>query len=950
MTASYNNNYIFMFAFYKGKISFCFLFIALIFSVKFNAQEIPPIRIFTPQDYGAEDQNWSITQADNNFIYIANNKGLLEYNGASWELYHSPNEGILRSVKVVGDRIYTGGYMDFGYWTKNKYNELIYKSLTKNQNFSIIEDEDFWDITEIEGYVLFQSLERIYIYNIANEKFEIIDSELRINKANELNKSIYFQKLGEGVMEIINGSGNLIIQSELIKDIELVNIYEFEKSLLLQTIGNGFYKFENNILTKWDIEADELLSRVSVYSSTRLKDGSFILGTISNGLIQLDSKGKVILEIDQSNGLSNNTVLSIKEDNDGNVWLGLDNGINVMNLTSPYRVYNDEQGVLGTVYSAAKGDDNLYLGTNHGLFYKAINSKQKYKFIENTQGQVWYLKYIKGSLFCGHDRGTFVINDTIAKQISTELGTWNINEIKGNANLLLQGNYKGLNILEKEDNQWRVRNKIEGFDISSRYLEFFDSNKILVSHEHKGVYKIELDSTFYKVNSVEKLNIEKGIKSSIVKYNGTVFYGFKNGVFRFDSSSESFKKDSVLSALFSEDKYISGKLINDEVQNKLWGFTKNEIIYVEPGKLTNDLQGNVIEIPHNIRKTKSGFENVLHIEKDTYLIGDTEGYLVLHINKLKKDAKKLYLNSASYTSLQNEFVSFDTSQPIELENKNNIIRFRYSTPSFDELSRSKYQYRLLGIYDYWSEWSDNGEILFENLPHGDYTFEARAITGGILSNNVLSYEFTIEKPWYLKPLAIISYFFVALLFIYVLYYFNRKHYKKEQQKLIKKKERQLKLEQLENQRQLIQFKNKNLRQDIENKNRELGMATMNLVKRNELLGNIKSELSKSKSLNEVGKVVKLINSSINDTNDWELFEEAFNNVDKDFMKKIKTLHPSITPNDLRLCAYLRLNLSSKEIAPLLNISHKSVEVKRYRLRKKMELDHEQSLSNYIIEL
>ena len=148
----------------------------------------------------------------------------------------------------------------------------------------------------------------------------------------------------------------------------------------------------------------------------------------------------------------------------------------------------------------------------------------------------------------------------------------------------------------------------------------------------------------------------------------------------------------------------------------------------------------------------------------------------------------------------------------------------------------------------------------------------------------------------------------------------------------------------------MEFKNENLQLDIENKNRELGMATMNLVKRNELLNNIKDELSKSKSLDEFKGVIKLINSSLNNTSDWKLFEEAFNNVDKDFMKKVKTLHQSITPNDLRLCAYLRLNLSSKEIAPLLNISHKSVEVKRYRLRKKMGLNHDESLSNYIIEL
>ena len=935
--------------YYKKIFKLCFLFITLLFSAKYHAQEIPPIKIFTPKDYDAEDQNWSISQAENNFIYIANNKGLLEYDGASWKLYNSLNDGILRSVKVVGDRIYSGGYMDFGYWIKNKHNELIYKSLVENQSFSIQEDEDFWEIVEIDGYVLFKSFERIYIYNTTNESFEIIDSELRINRIYKINESIYFQKLGKGIFEIINGKSQMVVQSELIRNVELINIYDYDKGLLLQTKENGFYKFENGIVSKWDIEADQILSTVSVYSSIRLLDGSFILGTISNGIIQLTSSGKVVQRIDQSHGLSNNTILSIKEDNDGNVWLGLDNGVNVMNIKSPYKVYKDEQGVLGTVYTSQKVGNNLYLGTNQGLFYKTFNSNEKFKFIQGTQGQVWCLKYIKGNLFCGHDRGTFIINNNVAEQISTEIGTWNLKEITDKPNLLLQGNYKGLNVLEKIDDKWKFRNKVRGFDISSRYFEFLDSNKILVSHEHKGVYKINIDSTYQVINSIDRINIEKGIKSSIVKYNDSILYSFKDGVFRFNPASELFVKDSVLSSLFSNEKYISGKLIND-AQNNLWGFTKNEIIYVKPGKLSDEPQSNIIEIPNTIRKTKSGFENVLLIEKDTYLIGNTEGYIAVNTNGLKRNTNQLYLNSASYTSLQNEFVSFDTSESIELENKYNTIQFTYSVPNFDDLARSNYQYRLLGIYDDWSEWSSSSKVIFENLPFGDYQFEARAKTSGITSENTISYKFTIEKPWYLKPLAIIVYVAIFLALLYLLNRIETRRYKKQQKKLIKEKERELELEQLESQRQIMEFKNRNLHQDIENKNRELGMATMNLVKRNELLNNIKDELSRTKSLNEIKRVIKLINSSLNDSSDWKLFEEAFNNVDKDFMKKIKSIHPSITPNDLRLCAYLRLNLSSKEIAPLLNISHKSVEVKRYRLRKKIGLDHQESLSNYIIEL
>ncbi|HNX78751.1 MAG TPA: LuxR C-terminal-related transcriptional regulator, partial [Prolixibacteraceae bacterium] len=84
--------------------------------------------------------------------------------------------------------------------------------------------------------------------------------------------------------------------------------------------------------------------------------------------------------------------------------------------------------------------------------------------------------------------------------------------------------------------------------------------------------------------------------------------------------------------------------------------------------------------------------------------------------------------------------------------------------------------------------------------------------------------------------------------------------------------------------------------------------------------------------------------------DWEFFQEAFNKADRDFLKKLKEAHPLLTPNDLKLCVYLRLNMSSKEIAPMLNISPQSVEIKRFRLRKKLELDHEQNLTEYILNL
>mgnify|MGYP003665017866 FL=1 len=922
----------------------------LVFTCASHAQVFSPIQIFTPQDYGAEDQNWAISQSDDNFIYVANNKGLLEYNGASWNIYNSPNNGILRSVRVIGDRIYSGGYMDFGYWTKNNKGSLVYTSLKNDLESSIKEDEDFWGIIDVGQFVLFQSFDRVYVYHSENKSFSVIESEKRINKIFKVEETIYYQIIGEGVFEIINGKPQLIVESDSIGNYKLVNIFSSEFGLLLQTEENGFYKVNENKVDKWVIASDSLLSNVSVYSSAKLRNGNFVLGTISNGIIHMDAFGNVLTRIDQNHGLSNNTVLSILEDDYGNIWLGLDNGINVVNINSPFKVYKDKQGNLGTVYTAAEADGFLYLGTNHGLFYKLIDSSDKFKFIKGTKGQVWNLSLIDGDLFCGHDKGTFIVEENGVKKVSDQLGTWAIKKVKDQPELLIQGNYKGLNVLEKVNNEWRFRNKIEGFDISSRYFEFLDSNEILVSHEYKGVYKIKVDNDFLKIVDSRKILIKEGIKSSIVNYNNRILYSTIEGVFYYDLKIEEFKRDSVLSDLLSGENYISGKLISDNNGNKLWGFSKNGIVYIQPGKLSEAPKINTIAISSEARKTKSSFENILDLGDDNYLIGTTGGYIIMDLELIGQDALDIHLNNADYGKDLNNLIPLDLSTTNTFKNKANNIRFKYSVANYNRFTTAKYQYKLTGIYGNWSMWSGDSEVFFKNLPHGDYMFEARAITNGVISNNVISYKFNIEKPWYLKPLAIVSYFLLALLIIFVLYYFNRKHYKNIQKKIIEKKQRQLEMEQLESQRQLIQFKNKNLQLDIDNKNRELGMATMNLVKRNELLSSIKSDLSKSKSLTEVGKVIKTINSSINDTSDWDLFEKAFNNVDKEFMQRIKAIHPSITPNDLRLCAYLRLNLSSKEIAPLLNISHKSVEVKRYRLRKKLGLDHKQSLSNYIIEL
>jgi ligand-binding sensor domain-containing protein len=300
------------------------------------------------------------------------------------------------------------------------------------------------------------------------------------------------------LFEIENGTSKLVTNNSILKNNKIVNVFSIDDGLLIHTQFNGFYKLTDGNLVKFNTEADSQIAASSVYSSQMTANGSFAVGTISDGVFILTKEGKVKYHITQRKGLSNNTVLSIYEDIDNNLWLGLDNGINCINLKSPIKSFSDDSGNLGTVYASIIYNGFLYLGTNQGLFYKNNLNDSQFNFVKGTKGQVWSLFVHDGVLFCGHDSGTFIIENDNSKLIFSQSGTWKLELIPNKNNLLLQGNYYGMSVLEKVNDKWVFRNKILGFNYSSKYFVTTKSNEVYVSHEYKGIFRFQLDSQFRK--------------------------------------------------------------------------------------------------------------------------------------------------------------------------------------------------------------------------------------------------------------------------------------------------------------------------------------------------------------------------------------------------------------------------------------------------------------------
>ncbi|EJL63506.1 triple tyrosine motif-containing protein [Flavobacterium sp. CF136] len=924
------------------------LFILVNFSL--FSQELPPIVKYPSTVYGAGNQSWMISQDGRNYLYFANNEGLLEYNGTNWQLYPTPNETIMRSVKVIDDKIYTGCYMNFGYWTRQSNGKLKYTSLSDSIKNKILDDEQFWNILKYDQWILFQSLNRIYIYDTKTKTFKIILPKNGVVKSFSTKTSIYYQTINEGLFEIEGGKGKLISDNPILKKYTIVNVFTLDDGLLIQTQIDGFYKLTGTSLSPFKTDVDSELKSGFVYSSQHLQDGSYALGTVSNGVFILSGTGKLRYHISQSKGLSNNTVLSLFEDKDQNVWVGLDNGINCINLQTPVHSFTDDTGVLGTVYASIVYNGMLYVGTNQGLFCKKYQSNGEFQFISGTKGQVWSLFAYDNTLFCGHDSGTFIVDNASARSIFSGSGSWKFEPVPNTKNQLIQGNYYGISVLEKVNNQWKFKNKIQGFDYSARYFEIANNLDVYVSHEYKGIFRFQLDKSLLKAKDFYAYSSpKKGKNASLTKFNNSIYYAYKEGIFKLNPKTKQFEKDKLLSSIFEKDEYTSGKLIVDD-SNKIWLFSKNYIHYFSASKLSNQLKQNVIPIPSSLTNSMLGFENITQISKSTYLIGTTDGYYILDIDDLSFKNYTVSISEISINKQNQTLKDVILNQEGRFKSNENNITLNYTVPEYNKYINTEYQYLLEGFQNDWSEWSTKSSVNFKNLSPGKYTFKVRAKFANTILQNTAVYTFVVLKPWYLTNLACFIYFLMMLVLAYFINKAYRNFYQKQKEKLIEENNLLLEIKELENEQQLMKLRNEQLSQDVDNKNRELAVSTMSLNSKNELLAFIKEDLKKTTQDDNknIKSVIRTINNNITEEDSWKIFKEAFDSADKDFLKRIKQLHPLLTPNDLRLCAYLRLNLSSKEIAPLFNISVRSVEIKRYRLRKKMDLQHEIGLVEYIL--
>ena len=929
-----------------------------------NTIGLPDIINYSKQTYSAGLQNWDIKQDKNGVIYAANNEGLLTYDGRKWSVYSLPNKTIVRSVEIAPDnKIYAGGQDELGFFSPAKNGQLQYHSLT-----SIIPNKDkifgdVWDIIYFNKNIFFRSASKIFKF--ANDTVSTYYAPLEWSYLGTCNGHLYSHDYKTGLMIFENDAWvPLSANSSLPFNGPVTNILSINKdSALITTLKNGLFILAANIISKLTSDNNQFFASERVYAATAISPGWVALATNNSGVYIIDLKGNIIQSFSGKEGLQNNNVLSIFLDRQSNLWLGLDNGIDMIAYNSAIKQINP---VLqnGSGYTAIIHNNNLYAGTSNGLYSVALQSIQDLSFskgqflpVNNGKAQTWSLAELNNQLLLGNHEGAFVIKDNTAQSISQSPGFWNFVPVPRSISTLqmVAGNYKGLSFFNFNNAQFISTGQVPGFNESSRFVAIDKDNNIWVSHPYHGVFKISKinDGSYTTAIYTDKKGLPSILDNHVYKMKNEVIVATVKGIFSYNSSKDIFEPSPFYNKLLGN---RSIRYLKEDVSGNIWFIHEKTLGVV-------DLSGKepvIIYLPELNNKMLSGFEFIYPVNENNIFLGGEKGFFHINYQKYKTTLPDLQVQIRTVRIINktdsllfggyfrdvNEKQVQGAAVPA-ITNAWKTLHFEYAAAVFGYLSSLEYSYRLKGFDENWSDWTTRTEKEYTNLPAGNFTFEIKVRSNLGNESAIAGYAFKMLPPWYKTVWANLFYSLLFCAGIFGLYKWQKIKFKKQELKYEEEQKKLLYIHELEinkTESEIVALRNENLEAEINFKNSELASSAMHLVKKGELLTKIKAELShvmkgfdNPQAIAEIKKMIKSLGEDDNIDKEWESFTKHFDKVHSDFVAGLKEKHPAITSNEVKLSAYLRMNLSTKEIAQLMNISVRGVEISRYRLRKKLKV-------------
>ena len=396
----------------------------------------PLIHNISPDDYQIGNnspgpQNWEFEQDLLGNIYVSNNYGILQFDGSNWRLIGKPEE-IKRPIlkKSPEQIIYTGREKKLGMLEISDQGELALKNLSHLIPDSLMPDINIKNICILHTKIIFIGSNHLFVYQPEDQTMTTISAPGEIRSTFVVGKQLLIEISGEG---IYTWKGENEIETTIfpkkftrsfIREILPSTDPVKQGTLIVFTQTDGIFHLapEGEIR---NIKLPELHANDNeVLAVQRLTDGNIAIGTSKAGLFITDEQGNILNHLDKTSGLGNNKVLGIYQDMADNIWLGLDEGITVIQYPLDLLYFGEKNGLEGTVLSIFQQEATLYVGTTLGLYKAKVDqhnySHYQFEKVRLETAEVWKIISWKGDLWVASSKGLFVnINDRWVKKSKT---------------------------------------------------------------------------------------------------------------------------------------------------------------------------------------------------------------------------------------------------------------------------------------------------------------------------------------------------------------------------------------------------------------------------------------------------------------------------------------------------------------------------------------------------
>jgi len=961
-----------------------FFFIALILSAFLNATAqntigIPEIINYSKSAYGAGTQNRGIVQDKNGVMYFANYEGLLSFDGTYWKLYPLANKTVVRSIAIGQDnRIYAGGQDDFGYFSPDNNGKLVFTSLKtllsdKNSSFS-----DVWYTVPIGTDVFFMCREKIF--QLSNKAITVYPAASAWLFLGESNGQLIAQDEKNGLLELKSGVWSPFVrQAAFAPNYIIYAIFPFGKdSSFISTVNTGFYILSHNIITPFAIQKPDPFANERVLTAITINRDYLAIGSNLHGVYIVNKQGRILQNFSRKEALQNNNVLKLFIDRNNNLWIGLDDGIDFISYSNAIKHIYPEKLNEGLGYTSIVFNNRLYVGTSNGLYSLPLTDREDlsfstgdFKSIPGTKGSTWALSEVNGALLLGHHDGAYEVKGDEIIPLSVNTAFFNFLPYSNvlPSNIVLAGSNVGISLFQYENHHFIPKGEIPGYDAWSQFIAMDNNNLIWAAHPYRGIYQIDWNPPGQPRVKLytEKNGLPTYLKNHLFKVKNRIVISTEKGIYEYNEKTDGFEPSAYFKSLLGE-KNI--RYLKEDESGNIWFIEDNNLGVID----FSGARPETIYFPELNGMMVADYEHIYPYNKRNILVGAEKGFYHINYEEYKKNQYTMQAeirsvrvfgktDSLVYGGYFGE-VGETKEQPADavyrVASKWNSLHFEYSSPLYVAQNSVNYSYMLQGYEKDWSAWSRKPEKDYTNLPAGKYTFLVKSKSNRGNESAPSSYSFIILPPWHQTNLAYSVYAILFICFNYLFYKWLRRKFLQQQLRYEEEQKKLQYLHQLElekSEKEIVKLRNEKLEAELGHKNKELASAAMHLVQKGELLGNVREELIKIKkgsngegSPEELKKMLKILNEENKMDKDWEQFAVHFDNVHSDFLQILKNAYPNLSAHELKLSAYLRMNLSSKEIAQLENISVRGVEISRYRLRKKLRIPTETNLFDFLIAL